>query len=128
MHRHFTTNVGAIIQTHERFKRTLFIRTKHNIGIVGVIPFIKLQNYSKQSRCNHVGYLLLSSECDFCAMYKINVRSSLTQNHTCSSLVVCTELYHLQLYSCVQHSGFLYKCFIQIGCSVTTTMCSALSA
>ena len=32
------------IQTHKMFKRTLFIRTKHNIRIFGVIPFIKLQN------------------------------------------------------------------------------------
>ena len=30
----------------KRFKRTLFIRTKHNIRIFGVIPFIKLQNDS----------------------------------------------------------------------------------
>ena len=32
------------IQTHKRFKRTLFIRTKHNMQIFRVIPFIKLQN------------------------------------------------------------------------------------
>ena len=32
------------IQTHTGFKRTLFIRTKHNLYIFGVIPFIKLQN------------------------------------------------------------------------------------
>ena len=32
------------IQTHKRLKRTLFIRTKHNMQIFGVIPFIKLQN------------------------------------------------------------------------------------
>ena len=32
------------IQIHKRFKRTLFIRTKHNMRIFGVIPFIKLQN------------------------------------------------------------------------------------
>ena len=31
------------IQTHKRFKRTLFIRTK-TLEIFGVIPFIKLQN------------------------------------------------------------------------------------
>ena len=34
-------------QTHEnfqRFKRTLFIRTKHNMGMFEVNPFIKLQN------------------------------------------------------------------------------------
>ena len=29
---------------HKRFKITLFIRTKHNMQIFGVIPFIKLQN------------------------------------------------------------------------------------
>ena len=34
-------------QTHKRFRRTLFIRTKHNIQIFGVIPFIKLQNKVK---------------------------------------------------------------------------------
>ena len=32
------------IQTHKRFRRTLFIRTKHNLQIFRVIPFIKLQN------------------------------------------------------------------------------------
>ena len=32
------------IQTHKRFKGTLFIRTKHNLQILGVIPFDKLQN------------------------------------------------------------------------------------
>ena len=32
------------IQTHKRLKRTLFIRTKHNMQILGVIPFFKLQN------------------------------------------------------------------------------------
>ena len=30
-------------QTHEMFKRTLFIRTKCNMQIFGVIPFFKLQ-------------------------------------------------------------------------------------
>ena len=32
------------IQTHKWFKITLFIRTKHNMHIFGVIPSIKLQN------------------------------------------------------------------------------------
>ena len=32
------------VQTHKRFKRTLFIRTKHNMYIFGVIPSTKLQN------------------------------------------------------------------------------------
>ena len=32
------------IKTHKRFKRTLFIMTKHNQQIFGLIPFIKLQN------------------------------------------------------------------------------------
>ena len=32
------------IPTHERLKRTLFIRTKHSTRIFGVIPFIKLSN------------------------------------------------------------------------------------
>ena len=31
-----------MIQTHKLFKRTLFIRTKHNMRIFVVIPFIKL--------------------------------------------------------------------------------------
>ena len=35
-------------QTQKRFKRTLFIRTKHNTQIFGVIPFIKLQTTLKQ--------------------------------------------------------------------------------
>ena len=30
--------------TNKRLKRTLFIRTKRNMRILGVIPFIKLQN------------------------------------------------------------------------------------
>ena len=32
------------ISSHKRFKRTLFIRTKYNLQIFGVIPFSKLQN------------------------------------------------------------------------------------
>ena len=32
------------IQTHKRFKIMLFIRTKHNLQIFRVIPFMKLQN------------------------------------------------------------------------------------
>ena len=32
------------IQTHKRFKRTLLVKTKHNLRIFGVIPFIKLKN------------------------------------------------------------------------------------
>ena len=32
------------IQTHKRFKRMLVIRTKHNLQISRVIPFIKLEN------------------------------------------------------------------------------------
>ena len=32
------------LQTHKRFKRTLFIRTEHSLQIFRVIPFIKLQN------------------------------------------------------------------------------------
>ena len=32
-----------LIQTHKRFGITLFIRTKHNMRIFGVIPFIKLK-------------------------------------------------------------------------------------
>ena len=40
----FTASVLKQDQTHERFRRMLFIRTKHNMRIVGVIPFIKLQN------------------------------------------------------------------------------------
>ena len=36
------------IQTHKRFKITLFIRTKHNMRIFGIILFIKLQNDAEQ--------------------------------------------------------------------------------
>ena len=32
------------MQTRKMFRRTLFIRTKHDMQIFGVIPFIKLQN------------------------------------------------------------------------------------
>ena len=44
--------VGDDIQTHKKFERTLFIRTKHNLQIFGVIPFNKLQNdtYAKVKR------------------------------------------------------------------------------
>ena len=38
--------VITMFQTRERFKRTLFIRTKHSVQIFRVIPFIKLQNES----------------------------------------------------------------------------------
>ena len=33
---------------HKRFKRTLFIRTEHDVQIFSVIPFIKLQNDTEQ--------------------------------------------------------------------------------
>ena len=32
------------IQTHKRLKRTLFIETRQNQQIVGLIAFVKLQN------------------------------------------------------------------------------------
>ena len=32
------------IQTHKRFKGTLFIMTKHNMQMFGVMTFVKLQN------------------------------------------------------------------------------------
>ena len=32
------------IQTYKRFERTLFIATKHNTRMIGIIPFIMLQN------------------------------------------------------------------------------------
>ena len=36
---------AVMIQTHKKFKRTLFIRTKtRNLQIFGLIPFVKLQN------------------------------------------------------------------------------------
>ena len=34
----------SLIRTHKRFKRTLFIWTKRNMRIFGVLPFLKLQN------------------------------------------------------------------------------------
>ena len=34
----------TLTQTHKMFKITLFIKTKHNMRILGIIPFIKLQN------------------------------------------------------------------------------------
>ena len=39
-----TESCDGKMQTHERFRRTLFIRTKHSMQIFRVIPFIKLQN------------------------------------------------------------------------------------
>ena len=43
-----TNNDKNEILTHKRFQITLFIRTKHNMQIFGVILFIKLQNDIKQ--------------------------------------------------------------------------------
>ena len=40
------------IQTHKRFKRTPFIRTKHKVQIFGVIPFVKLQSDKQQFNFN----------------------------------------------------------------------------
>ena len=36
--------IACLIQTQKGFKITLFISTKHNLRIFGLIPFIKLQN------------------------------------------------------------------------------------
>ena len=33
-----------VLQTHERYNRTLFIWTKHNVRIVEIITFTELQN------------------------------------------------------------------------------------
>ena len=33
-----------LLETHQRFKIMLFVRTKHNMQIFRIIPFIKLQN------------------------------------------------------------------------------------
>ena len=41
-------NISYRIQTLKRFRITLFIRTKHNMRVFGVIPFTKLQNDTKQ--------------------------------------------------------------------------------
>ena len=38
-----TQSTSLKTQTHKMFKRTLFIRTKGNVRIFGIIPFIKLQ-------------------------------------------------------------------------------------
>ena len=40
----YKINYYRPIQTHRRFKRMLFIRTKHNMQIFSIIPFIKPQN------------------------------------------------------------------------------------
>ena len=42
--KHWQINKLQIRQTYKRFKRTIFIRTKHNMQIFGVIPFNKQQN------------------------------------------------------------------------------------
>ena len=39
-----TGNFGTNFQTHKRFKRTPFIRTRQNQLMLGVVPFVKLQN------------------------------------------------------------------------------------
>ena len=36
--------------TYKRLKRTLFIRTKHNVQISGVIPFVKVQKNKKEKK------------------------------------------------------------------------------
>ena len=42
--RRMTASVRRNIHTHKRLQRTLFIRTRQNKLIFGVIPFVKLQN------------------------------------------------------------------------------------
>ena len=37
-------------QTQKRFKRAIFIRTRHSMRIFGIIPFSKLQNASSRFR------------------------------------------------------------------------------
>ena len=41
---HHLSGGNTRFPTHERFERTLFIRTKHNMPIFGETTFIKLQN------------------------------------------------------------------------------------
>ena len=41
---HHTKSLKHSLQTHERFKKMLIIKTKHNLHSFGGIPFIKLQN------------------------------------------------------------------------------------
>ena len=48
----FPLNGIKKIQTHKRFKRDFFIRTKHNIRIFGIIPFVKLQNVTSTGHEN----------------------------------------------------------------------------
>ena len=40
----YSRSGGDSIETRKRFKITLFIRTKHDMRIFWVTPFIKLQN------------------------------------------------------------------------------------
>jgi len=47
-----TQTAIIFIQTNKRFKRTLFIRIKHNMRILGAIPFIKLQNDTLTQQLN----------------------------------------------------------------------------
>ena len=61
-------DLGFCIQTHKtvkRFKRTLFIGTKHCFRIFGVIPFIKLQTDTKTTVkpliCFGLSYAILVS-------------------------------------------------------------------
>ena len=39
---------AAVIQSHKRLKRKLFIMTQHKVGIFRVSPFFKLQNDEQQ--------------------------------------------------------------------------------
>ena len=50
-----TVSVVKQIQTHKRFKRKLFIRTKHNMQMFSVIPSIKLQNSWNTGQENNIG-------------------------------------------------------------------------
>ena len=40
------STVYSIVQTHERFKRTLFIKTKHNLQIFGAAVILVSDFYS----------------------------------------------------------------------------------
>ena len=97
-------NASVNGQTHERFQRTPIIRTKQNMQIFGVTPFIKLQkSFSFQISVN--GYKSLpnvlqfralqgrqSSDCNGMVLFHTALAPVFLLPVTCSS-VLCASCY-----------------------------------
>ena len=59
------------IETHKRFRIMLFIRTKHNMHIFGVIPLVFLSTLY-QSFLFQIFIKYKTLDCDQCAQCKFN--------------------------------------------------------